>query len=494
MSGLESILSSWRSVNALVIGDFMLDQLVKGDAERMSPDAPVPVLAVRSTESQPGGAANVCLDLVALRAQVRAVGVVGADEEGRTLRARLEESGVDGAALLDDGARPTTVKRSLVGLAQHRHPQKMFRLDVESREPITGATLDRALASIEASLDWADVVCIEDYGKGVCAPALLARVIELARKAGKPVLVDPAAIDDYARYAGADIITPNRTEAERAVGRRVESREPDAWAGLARELIDRHDFGAVALTLDRDGALVLAKGGAPRHVPTTARRVYDVTGAGDMVLAALAAAIGNGAALEDAARFANAAAGLEVEIFGVEPIPFERVHLAILMERSGARGKLRTFDELRVEVAAHRQQGRSIVFTNGCFDIIHAGHVHLLRAAAKLGDILIVAINTDDSVRRLKGEGRPVHTESDRAIVLGELESVGAVVLFDEDTPIRLIETVKPDVLVKGADYAGREVVGREIVEAAGGRVELVDLLDGRSTTGAIERIRASSA
>jgi D-beta-D-heptose 7-phosphate kinase/D-beta-D-heptose 1-phosphate adenosyltransferase len=492
MRELLDKIENWRPARVIVVGDFMLDEIVSGDAERLSPDAPVPVLQVRSHESRPGGAANVCLDLRALEMEVVALGVTGADAAGTTLREALETVGVSAEGVIADPARPTTIKRSVVGLAQHRHPQKMFRLDVESREPIGIEIEDKLLAALDGALTPGCVVCIEDYAKGVCSERVCREVISRARAAGIPVLVDPAATDDYTRYSGASAITPNRTEAERATGLPAgDSDEDGGWSRLARTLLDDLDLETVVLTLDRHGALVLEKGDEPAHVPTVARQVYDVTGAGGVVLAMLAAARANGLSWLDATRLANIAAGLEVEVFGATPIPLKQVRHELLIQAGVVAGKLRTLDEARDEAEALRAKGRKIVFTNGCFDLLHAGHVSLLRRAARLGDALFIGLNDDDSVRRLKGESRPVHHEIDRADVLSELESVTAVVLFNEDTPVRLIEAIRPDILVKGADYSRETVVGADLVESWGGRVELLPLLDGRSTTAAITRAQA---
>lgn len=489
MDPLLHALAAWKPPRVLVLGDFMLDQLIYGDAERLSPDAPVPILHARRTDNRPGGAANVCLDLAALHASVIAFGVVGADPNARALRDALDAASIDTRGLIDDPARPTTVKQSLIGLAQARHPQKMFRVDFESREPLSADAEQRLVDALERALPDCDVVCIEDYAKGVCTPSVCRRVIDAARAARKPVLVDPARGVDYARYHGATAITPNRTEAEEATAlstaglNSVEAAEP-----LARALLDRLALDACILTLDRHGALLLERGHAPIGVPTRARQVYDVTGAGDMFLAALAAARANNLSWFDSTRFANAAAGLEVEVFGVQPIPLEAVHHSLLA--SGAHGKLRTLDQARVEVAALRAAGKRVVFTNGCFDILHSGHVALLDKAAAEGDFLIVGLNSDDSVRRLKGPTRPVNSQDDRARVLGALASVGAVVVFDDDTPLALIDALRPDVLVKGADYTKDQVVGAPLVESYGGRIALIPLVEGKSTTGTIHRLR----
>lgn len=490
MDQLLEHLDRWKPFNALVVGDFMLDQHLYGDAERLSADAPVPILHVRRQSHNPGGAANVCLDLAALKGSVRACGVIGADIHGDLLRHALINRGVDASGLVVDPSRPTTVKQNLIGLAQARHPQKMFRVDFESREPLPDVVADSLLARVANALDWADVVCIEDYAKGVCTAHVCQGVIDLARKAGKPTFVDPARLDSYARYRRATALTPNRTEAEVATNQRTHGEADVAHnASLARALMREAELDAVVLTLDRHGALLLERDAEPVAVPTIARTVYDVTGAGDMFLAGLAAARANGCSWEDAVRLANAAAGLEVEIFGVEPIPLERVHHAVLEQTARTRGKLRTPEQAEIEIRARRASGQKIVFTNGCFDLLHAGHVDLLDKAAASGDFLIVGLNSDASVRRLKGPTRPVNTEDDRARVLGGLGSIGAVVVFDQDTPIDLIRRLKPDILVKGADYTKDKVVGASDVESWGGKVVLIDLVEGKSTTGMIRKM-----
>ena len=493
MDQLLECLAGWKPFRAVVLGDFMLDELVSGDAERLSADAPVPVLRVRSSKQTPGGAANVCLDLAALKGEVEAVGVVGADSAGEALRQALRAAGVGAEGVVEDASRPTTRKQNLIGLAQARHPQKMFRVDYESREPLSGEMQERLAEVMRARIEAADVVVIEDYAKGVCTPELCQRVIEMARRAGKPVFVDPARGADYAAYRGASAITPNRTEAEEAAGLATdEHARVDRNAEIAKLLLERLGLEACVLTLDRHGALLLERGGAPTAVPTCARQVYDVTGAGDMFIAGLAAARANGASWTDSVRLANAAAGLEVEVFGVQPIPLERVHHAVMTLAAPTRGKVRTAAQVMVEVAARRAQGERIVFTNGCFDVLHSGHVSLLEQAAGLGDFLVVGLNDDDSVRRLKGPTRPVNGLEERARVLGAVAGVGAIVPFSEDTPVRLIEAVRPDTLVKGADYTKDKVVGSSLVESYGGRVVLVDVVAGRSTTATLARVRAS--
>ena len=486
---LIRFLDSWRPRRIVVAGDFMLDRYVYGDADRLSPDAPVPVLKVRRETHQPGGAANVCLDLRALRCEVACLGVVGKDQTAERLGGTLAEAGCNVTGLIGDADRPTTVKHNFIGLAQHRHPQKMFRVDEECSEPICDKVAGRLLTKARSLLKGAAVLCLEDYDKGVLDAAVCRKLIQLARRMGVPVLVDPAAVDDYSKYRGATCMTPNRTEAALATGGNGKSGRSDEFA-MARTLLRKLDLRSVVVTLDKHGALLAEKGRRAQLVPTVARSVYDVTGAGDMVLAMLAAATANGADWAPAVQLANIAAGLEVERFGVVPIDLDEILLSLLQQQHKELGKLRTLEQLLLELAAYRKQGKSIAFTNGCFDILHAGHVSYLRQARAEGDLLVVGLNSDASIKRIKGSGRPVNSQADRVQVMTELESVDYLVVFNEDKPLRLIKSILPDVLIKGADYTKSQVEGADIVENAGGRVALVPLVKGRSTTNIIGRIR----
>lgn len=494
MDQLLAKLANWSPFSALVVGDFMLDQLVYGDAERLSADAPVPVLQVRRHESTPGGAGNLCADLAAMKGRVIACGLIGSDSEAEELTRALHGHQVQTSGLVVDASRPTTLKRNFIGLAQARHPQKMFRVDYESREPVDGEALHALLAIAARAIESVDIVCIEDYGKGVCTDHVCQEIIHLARRAGRQVLVDPANSADFLRYRGATAITPNRTEAEKATGLKTHDHADAAHnAALARGLLARLDLDAVVLTLDRHGSLLLERSNdLPVHVPTVARDVYDVTGAGDMLLAGLTAGRANGLGWPDSVRLANAAAGLEVEVFGVKPIPIDRIHHELLTQARLNAGKLRTLDELMVQVRAVREWGGTVAFTNGCFDVIHAGHVSLLERSSALADLLVIGLNTDASVRRLKGPERPLNNQDDRARVLGSISGVGGLVFFDEDTPLRLIESIRPDILIKGADYQEHQVVGADLVKSYGGRVELIPLVEGKSTTSTIRRMRGS--
>jgi len=480
----------WKPRRILVVGDFMLDRYVYGNAQRLSPDAPVPVLAVEPEQEQwlPGGSANVCLDLVALRCKVDCLGVIGKDENGTKLAASLKERGCRVTGLVKTPDRPTTIKQNFVGLAQHRHPQKMFRADIEDRSPLSRKLQQQIVAAAKKLIKGADALCLEDYNKGVLTPDVCQQLITMANKAKVPVLVDPAAIDDYSKYHGATCITPNRTEAELATG--LSSDDAEA---MARKLMKDLKLQTVVLTLDKHGALLLEKGKKPRVMPTQARSVYDVTGAGDMILAMLAAAQANGADWPMAVEIANIAAGLEVEKFGVVPIELDEIIVSILQRRHEELGKVRVLDQLIPELQAYRRQGKKIAFTNGCFDILHAGHVAYLRQARKQGDLLVVAVNADKSIRKLKGPDRPVNGEADRLLVLSELESVDYLIVFPQDTPMKLLRAIKPDVLVKGGDYGKDQVVGADYVEGYGGEVKVVDLIKGRSTTNIIRKIEAGN-
>jgi D-beta-D-heptose 7-phosphate kinase / D-beta-D-heptose 1-phosphate adenosyltransferase len=481
---LVDLLPSRRVV---LVGDLMLDRYLYGNAERLSPEAPVPVLHIRREEYRLGGAASVAANLATLGAKVSVVGVIGSDPAGEQLLAQLADLGVDTSAVLRCTDRPTTCKTRLVGLAQHRHPQQMMRLDFEENAPIPPHVSADLLQRYRALLASADVVCLEDYNKGVLHDSLTADLIHAAAHAKVPVIVDPAAIRDYRKYAGATCLKLNRTETEKATGLPLQS--PEHYAPAAEKLLVELGLEAAVVTLDKHGAYLATRDGTRQHLTTRQRQVYDVTGAGDMVLAALSLARAAGATWPEAVALANVAGGLEVEKFGAVPITATEMVAELLSEAHALTGKLRDETRLLAELQRHRQSGKRIVFTNGCFDLLHLGHVQYFRFAKRQGDLLVVAVNTDASIRRLKGDKRPVVSEDDRVSVLEELESIDYLLKFSEDTPQRLIELIRPDVLVKGADYTKDKIVGADFVESTGGRVALAPLVDGRSTTNLISRI-----
>ena len=479
----------------LLVGDLMLDETIRGAAERLSPDAPVPVLTVddltESVDRRPGGTANVAACLRGLEVSVDVVGLVGRDESGAELRSMLTAMGCGVEGVIEDVNRPTTVKRSLLGLAQHRHPQKMFRLDIESRRPADDAAVDAMMSAIEASLPNADVVCLEDYGKGACSEAFCKRLVQLCKDANTTLLVDPASMDDYSRYAGATAITPNRSEAERAGGARgALDAHLETAAQLGKELRTRHNFERLILTLDRDGALLIDHEGV-QHLPTEARSVYDVTGAGDMVIAGLAAGLASGLDWLDSVRIANIAAGLSVERLGAGAIPRASILRDALRISGGEGGKIRRREDLLLELEILRNDGRKIILTNGCFDVIHAAHVAYLKEARKLGDVLVVGLNSDQQVRSLKGDDRPIFNQNERLEILEELASVDYLVVFEEPTAHELIKAVKPDLYVKGGDYSPDEIAEYELLGELGIEVQVLAERPGLGSTSVIERIRA---
>lgn len=468
----------------LVVGDLMLDRYVWGEAERVSPEAPVLVLREDLDEVRPGGTANVASFLRGLEAEVVLAGVVGDDAEGRILRNLVGEFSGEKSAVIVDPSRQTTTKQRFVGRAAQRQPHQILRVDRETRTPLNTEIERRLLAAILAALPSCDAVLISDYAKGVCTETLLRAVIEQARALGKPVLIDPSRGGDYQRYAGATLITPNRSAAELVCGTTL--REESTILQAASRL--REDLGLefAVLTLDRDGLAYAGADGAG-IVPCRPREVCDVTGAGDMVLSLLGLCQAAGVPLVESLHLANAAAGLEVERFGVEPITRAEIATELDRAKSTTAGPLSLAEVVR-HVERHRRAGQSIVFTNGCFDLLHVGHISLLEEAARLGDVLIVAINSDASVRRLKGHSRPIIGEGDRARMLAALASVDHVLVFDDDTPHRLLDAIKPDVLVKGGTTG--HIVGREIVEAYGGQVVYSSLIPELSTTLLLQRLQ----
>jgi D-beta-D-heptose 7-phosphate kinase/D-beta-D-heptose 1-phosphate adenosyltransferase len=486
---LTNLVQSFQGRRVMVVGDLILDRYLYGDAERISPEAPVPVLRAVESREAVGGSGNVAACLTALGCQAVSVGVVGDDAHGATLRRLLLETGVDASGIAALPDRRTTTKTRLVGLAQHRHRQQLLRLDEEDSTPLAESVTDRLMQAVRERVAGVDAVCLEDYDKGVVTEGLAQAVVAAAQGARKPVLADPARLSDYGRYTGVDLVTPNRDELSVAVGRRLETMPEIAVA--ACRLREAFRIGAVVVTLDREGALLVRSGTAWRHFPTVPRSVYDNTGAGDAVLAMLAACLAAGGDPESAVQLANIAGGLEVERFGCVPITADEVLAELRLADRLRNGKLRSVEELVAELNIRRDRGETVAFTNGCFDILHAGHVEFLRRCRKEASTLVVGLNTDASVGGLgKGSHRPVQPFEDRAAVLGALEFVDYVVGFDEPDPEALIRRIRPDVLIKGEDWANKGIKGREFVESLGGRVVLLPLLEGRSTTSIIERIR----
>lgn len=480
--GLMALIDRLADTRVLCVGDVMLDRFVSGRVERISPEAPVPVLRVDDEVSMLGGVGNVARNITALGASVDIVTVVGDDDTGHEVSGLFGTDAGITAHLIAEKGRRTGIKTRYIGGAQ-----QLLRTDRETIAAIKDASAKKVLSATKKALKACDAVVLSDYGKGVLTPAVAGGVIDLAKAAGKPVIVDPKG-RDFWRYQGADVITPNRKELGDVVGHATETQAEIIEA--ARLLLVENDFGAVLATRSQDGMTFVSAEGTIDHLPAEAREVFDVSGAGDTVVAALAAGRGAKAGWVEAASLANVAAGIAVGKVGTAVARIEEIVQAIQhqdRERSGS--KVFALPQLRERVSLWRRGGKKVGFTNGCFDLLHPGHVSLLAQARKACDRLVVGLNSDASVKRLKGESRPVQDEASRAAVLASLASVDAVVLFADDTPLALIDTLKPDVLVKGADYTVETVVGSDIVLGYGGEVLLADLEDGHSTTGTIKRM-----
>jgi D-beta-D-heptose 7-phosphate kinase/D-beta-D-heptose 1-phosphate adenosyltransferase len=471
---VAELVGSFAGVRVAVAGDLMLDEALEGEVDRVSPEAPVPVVAVRASEERLGGAGNVAHSCAALGARVRLAGVVGDDAAGDGFLAVCRHRGVDADAVGRVAGRPTT--RKLRVFSQH---QQVLRLDWEVRTPVELGVARPLVARLTAG-EPPGALVLSDYQKGFLTPELLAELIAWARDRRVPVVVDPKSAD-FTRYRGATVVTPNLKELERATGRSLEGAGPEPLVTAARELLERSGAEAMCLTRGERGLLLVAPGDV-EEIPAESREVYDVTGAGDTVVAVLALALAAGSGLARAARLANAAAGVVVGKPGTATVTPRELLAAVAPSPAS---KVLSWTELAERRSWWRLEEKRVVFTNGCFDLLHAGHLKLLREAATHGDVLVVGINTDDSVARLKGPGRPLIPETERAALLAALEMVDAVVTFGEDTPRELIETLRPEVLVKGADYREDQVVGRELVE----ELVLVELVPERSTTALIDRM-----
>jgi len=464
------------SPSVLVVGDLMIDHYLWGACDRISPEAPVPVIDVREESEILGGAGNVINNLQALGAVVSVASVVGEDENGRRLKAMLEEIEVNTEALILQKGRSTTRKSRVI--ASH---QQVLRFDSETKEAIEKSTAAELLSRIESAISDFDIVLLSDYGKGVLEESFTASLIELARSEGKMVLVDPKG-RDYSKYRGATLVTPNRKEASEATGIEIVDTESLRRAGF--KLKEELSLDMAMITLSEEGMAIFDD--SMRTIETVAREVYDVTGAGDTVLSTLGFVLACGGNIDEAARIANAAAAVVVGKLGSATADWDEIiSYEDTLHESTTEHRIKSREALVSTVRRAKKSGKKIVFTNGCFDILHMGHVKYLEKARSFGDLLIVGLNSDQSLRRLKGDGRPVNPQYDRAYLLAALDAVDFVSVFEEDTPYELIKAIEPDVLVKGGDYRGKEVVGSDIAK----ELRLVDFVEGRSTTAIIERV-----
>jgi D-beta-D-heptose 7-phosphate kinase/D-beta-D-heptose 1-phosphate adenosyltransferase len=485
-SVLRLLETGFSKVKVLVVGDLMLDRYILGEVDRISPEAPVPVLRHAQRYERPGGAANVAMNLAGMGCGVFLAGFWGADGEREELAKLLETAGVDTAGVVTSSL-PTISKTRIVA-----RTQQMLRLDIESREAVPMEELARLEARAVELVKKVHAVILSDYAKGALTPEVCEAVIRAARTAGVPVLVDPKT-RDLSKYSGATTICPNLSELALATG--VPAHQTEALLKAAHAQMLEHDFRFLTVTMSEKGIRILgpaSDGTDDYYSPARAREVFDVSGAGDTVIATLAASLAGGLHIHTAVDLANLAAGIVVGKSGTVPIARHEL-IAALTPSSGITSaeKILDFEGVQRRVAEWRAVGETVVFTNGCFDLLHVGHITLLEDCRRFGSKLVLGLNTDASVSRLKGPSRPIVRENERARVMSALAAVDAVVLFDEETPLELIKALKPNVLVKGGDYTVETVVGHEDVLASGGRVEIVPTVEGFSTTNIVKKLTA---
>jgi D-beta-D-heptose 7-phosphate kinase/D-beta-D-heptose 1-phosphate adenosyltransferase len=477
---VELIEGAWRNTHVLVIGDLMLDRYVWGNVARISPEAPVPIVrAVRQNE-RPGGAANVAMNIIGLGGKATLFGFVGEDADGTILERQLREAGIDSRMTVVPGHPTTTKLRVLCG------KQQMLRLDTEETDGYPANVHRVLIEKIQSAMPSADAVVLSDYAKGVLTEDVCQQTIRAARRGGIPVLVDPKQ-RSFARYRGATTICPNLAELSVVTG--IEVHDLDALLAAGQKLTKELGLDCLTATLSEKGIAVIREN-TKSIAPTVARQVFDVSGAGDTVIATLVLAIASGLEMETAVQIANVAAGIAVSKVGTVPVDRDELLMNLMPDIAlSAQEKVLSLEQLRVRTSVWRSAGQSIVFTNGCFDLLHVGHIALLEDARREGDRLIVAINSDASVRGLKGALRPIMGEGERSRILAALTAVDAVVVFEDPTPLGLIQVVRPDVIVKGGDYSEETVVGAKEVRSWGGRVKIVPTIKGFSTTQLIARV-----
>lgn len=471
---IQLLEGDWQSKHILVLGDIMLDRYIWGSVERISPEAPVPVVRTAHRTEQPGGAANVAMNIAGMGARATLLGFRGDDDEGRSVEASLTHAGIT-PAMVVVRSHPTTSKLRIIG-----GKQQMLRLDTEQTDGYPREAYTELLERFNESLSSADAVILSDYAKGVLNVELCQTVIRAARRRGIPVLVDPKQ-RNFALYSGATTICPNLSELSAATG--LSAKSLDDLLAAGQKLVADLDLQYLTVTLSEKG-IALLRSTSTFIAPAVARQVFDVSGAGDTVIATMGLALAAGLEIEIAVQLANVAAGIVVSKVGTVPVTREELLMSLMPQiELQAEEKVLSLEHLRARVSAWRSAGETVVFTNGCFDLLHIGHISLLEAARREGDRLVVAINSDSSVRELKGPTRPVVGERERARILAALVVVDAVVTFEEPTPIGLIEALRPDVIVKGGDYVEDTVVGAREIRSWGGRVKIVPTIEGFSTT-----------
>jgi len=478
-------ISKFDRCHLLVVGDLMLDEYLWGDVDRISPEAPVQVVSIKNEGYALGGAGNVVNNAVALGANVSVAGVIGTGRNGQLLRDKFNELGVDTEGIVEEPDRLTTQKTRII--ASHQH---VLRIDRETDTGISDGTLEKISRFIEDKIPHVDVVLISDYGKGLITQKLLSRLIASAQKHQKMSIVDPKGLD-FSKYSGASLLTPNKKEAALASG--VEIVDASTLEKAADKIFETVGLDKLLITCGKEGMVLFDKHREPFRVRAEARQVYDVSGAGDTVLSVLGLAIASGASIHTAVALANTAAGIVVGKVGTATVSRQELASALKSDDPGRPAKYKLLSELPALMVELKKKGQRVVLTNGCFDLLHAGHIRLFSASKQMGDVLIVAIDDDESVKNLKGSGRPVIRAEERVRILSALDSVDYVVVFSANELEKLIEIVKPDVLAKGSNYASKEVFGHERVEALGGRVVLIPVTENISSTRIINTIKSSS-
>ncbi len=475
-------ISRFGRCKVLVIGDLMIDEYLWGSVDRISPEAPVQVVAVDRENSTLGGAGNVVKNLVALGAQAAVAGVIGADSQGAMIVRMLAEHHVDTDGLIQDAARPTTRKTRIIGGHQH-----VLRIDRETRQAVSRTDIAQIVRFVEDRVHQCDILLLSDYGKGLLSESLVQQVIGVANKTKKPVIVDPKGLN-FKKYAGATAITPNKKEASLAVG--IEILNDESLIAVGEKLLNEVPVQKVLMTCGKGGMVLFEHGKRPYWIQAEVRQVFDVSGAGDTVLAVLGLGVASGMGFRQAAALANTAAGIVVGKVGTATITMGELQEALEPAVGALAAKQKNLPDLVLLVEQLRAEGKTIVMTNGCFDLLHVGHIRFLYASKKMGDVLIVAIDDDHSVRMLKGKERPVITVQQRVGIISALDCVDYVTVFSANELEGLIEAIRPDVLTKGSNYTAETVLGREIVERLGGRVALIRTTEPISSTQIINQIK----
>ncbi|MBI5428152.1 MAG: D-glycero-beta-D-manno-heptose-7-phosphate kinase [Nitrospinae bacterium] len=480
-SKFKFFLENEKRPKVLVVGDLILDEYIWGAVNRISPEAPVPVLECRSENQTLGGAANVANNLVALGCEVHLCGAIGQDEKGDRFLNLIRDRSIHAEGVSRFLHRPTTSKIRVIA-----HDQQVLRIDKEDNRPIAAETETKLIAYINKTLPAVDGVICSDYQKGVLTPKVVNAVMHRAQNSKKLVIVDPKSAD-FSLYQGATVITPNQKEVEQAAPIKINAK--DDLERAAEYLLNLSKAQALLITRGKDGMVLYQPKAEPVEIPTMAREVYDVTGAGDTATSVFGMAVFSGFDFREAAALANMAAGIVVGKVGTAVVTLKEINAFLEEEMLRATHSILEVGELKQVVSLAKSAGKKVVFTNGCFDLIHGGHIEFLQRAKALGEVLVVGLNSDASARRLKGAGRPIKSQGERANILAALKYVDYIAIFEEDTPENLIREVRPDILVKGDDYKIDEVVGREIVEGYGARVALIPIVKGLSTTSTVEKI-----